>query len=251
MRFRGSAYRCSLLGLLVKIKLYEAALECEWLLERLDLGRKEKLLCLELMAGLPGACYLDRLLCSLRSEDSAVACVAARLLKGKRYRSAVEGLLWALEHSECEVRFHAGISLEAMTGEFVGYNAFAGEKDRAAAVQRWKEWWQKNKHQFPSGPPQQKIYHDLYQLARALKRFYQQNSCFPHQLSELVGKKSATGEGQRPPYLADVPSDPWGRPYGYKLISADGNKALLRCLGEDGKKGGTADAVDIQLDVKP
>jgi general secretion pathway protein G len=74
-----------------------------------------------------------------------------------------------------------------------------------------------------------------------------------------VGRYPASDEGlaalvQRPagetrwagPYLAkSVPTDPWGRPYGYRAPGQHG-EADLWSLGRDGQPGGEGTDADIQ-----
>lgn len=46
-------------------------------------------------------------------------------------------------------------------------------------------------------------------------------------------------------YLAELPADPWGRPYGY-VATDDGYR--LRSLGADGEVGGTGPDADVELE---
>jgi general secretion pathway protein G len=65
-------------------------------------------------------------------------------------------------------------------------------------------------------------------------------------LDALVAKP-ATGAGWNGPYLKKaVPSDPWGRPFVYRVPGEKGDFELLS-LGRDGKPGGAGDDADIVL----
>jgi general secretion pathway protein G len=51
------------------------------------------------------------------------------------------------------------------------------------------------------------------------------------------------------PYLRKaVPSDPWGRPYLYRIPGAKGGEFEVYSLGRDGKPGGSGEDADIGLD---
>jgi len=60
-------------------------------------------------------------------------------------------------------------------------------------------------------------------------------------LQQNPGAGIATWNG---PYLRNLPSDPWGKPYIY-LAPADGGEPQISTLGKDGKPGGTGANVDI------
>lgn len=52
----------------------------------------------------------------------------------------------------------------------------------------------------------------------------------------------------RGPYLkGQIPRDPWGRPYQYRMPGAAGKDFELQTLGKDGAVGGTGDDTDLAL----
>lgn len=73
---------------------------------------------------------------------------------------------------------------------------------------------------------------DLLNLKKGIELYRLQERRMPQSLQDLFGKNGVM-EGDSPP------RDPWGNRYRYKLISR--TKYNLRCLGEDGQKGGEDD----------
>ena len=65
-------------------------------------------------------------------------------------------------------------------------------------------------------------------------------------LDALVAKPASASNWSGPYLKKAVPSDPWGRPYVYRL---PGEKAefQLMSLGRDGKQGGTGEDADIGI----
>ena len=64
---------------------------------------------------------------------------------------------------------------------------------------------------------------------------------------EALVKPTGSIKGWTGPYLAkaDVPRDPWGRPYIYET-GGDGAAAFrIKSYGGDGKEGGTGEDADI------
>jgi len=70
----------------------------------------------------------------------------------------------------------------------------------------------------------------MVEAGRALERYHGRRRAWPDSLDELI-----------PEYLAEPPVDPWGRMIAYER---KGRGYRLRCLGEDGREGGTGDAGD-------
>lgn len=64
--------------------------------------------------------------------------------------------------------------------------------------------------------------------------------------SEWPGFLTKGSENHPDPFLAKVPTDPWGRPYVYELKD-DGTFRILT-LGKDGKPGGTGENADLATD---
>ncbi|MGO2181161.1 MAG: type II secretion system major pseudopilin GspG [Pseudoalteromonas nigrifaciens] len=66
---------------------------------------------------------------------------------------------------------------------------------------------------------------------------------YPTELSQLRQSDEPRWDG---PYLPkDVPLDPWGNPYIYKVPGTDGNPYTLKSYASDGKEGGTDNNADI------
>ncbi len=92
---------------------------------------------------------------------------------------------------------------------------------------------------------------DLRTVSAALKMYRLDNADYPttdQGLAALVTKPTSSPEPtnwHRDGYLAEMPKDPWGRPYVYR---ADGGGFELQSLGKDGKAGG--DGVDKDLDAR-
>ena len=67
----------------------------------------------------------------------------------------------------------------------------------------------------------------------------------PESLEELRQSNKKNWDG---PYLPkEVPLDPWGNPYVYKIPGQDGRPYDLSSYGKDGKQGGSEDNADIIL----
>lgn len=65
-------------------------------------------------------------------------------------------------------------------------------------------------------------------------------------LSLLQRSAADVAEGWQGPYLAaDVPKDPWGRPFIYREPQAPNGRPAIGTLGSDGSPGGTGTARDI------
>lgn len=65
---------------------------------------------------------------------------------------------------------------------------------------------------------------------------------FPNSLSELRNSENPQWDG---PYLKkDVPNDPWGNSYEYKLTN-NGSGYLITSFGQDGQPGGEDNNADI------
>ena len=92
---------------------------------------------------------------------------------------------------------------------------------------------------------------DLRTISAALKMYRLDNGSYPtteQGLAALAAKPTVapapanwSGEG----YLAQVPVDPWGKPYVYRSPGAGGAGFDLLSLGKDGKPGGEELDADI------
>ena len=66
---------------------------------------------------------------------------------------------------------------------------------------------------------------------------------YPNSLEELRKSEKPRWDG---PYLPkDIPLDPWGNEYVYKVPGEDGNPYKIMSYGADGKEGGTDNNEDI------
>lgn len=95
---------------------------------------------------------LDRCGPDLRIDepDPVVRLCAIRLLVRRDLAGAVEPLLVGLEDSENLVRLAAVRHLRAVTRQSFGFDAFAGETVRTAAVARWRAWWRVERARLPA-----------------------------------------------------------------------------------------------------
>jgi len=67
-------------------------------------------------------------------------------------------------------------------------------------------------------------------------------------LQALVAVTAGDESRWRGPYLkGQVPMDPWGRPYQYRVPGPQGRDYELLCLGKDGVAGGSGDDADLSL----
>jgi general secretion pathway protein G len=85
-------------------------------------------------------------------------------------------------------------------------------------------------------------------FAAALDLFYLDNGRYPttsEGLSALV-KRPGAADRWSGPYLQqqDVPADPWGNPYEYRVPGAKAPYTIVS-LGSDGQRGGSDDGTDI------
>lgn len=80
-------------------------------------------------------------------------------------------------------------------------------------------------------------------LATALDTFRLDNGSYPNSLEELRRSERPTWDG---PYLPrDIPLDPWGKPYVYRIPGENGQPYYLASYGRDGQAGGEGDDEDI------
>ncbi len=87
-------------------------------------------------------------------------------------------------------------------------------------------------------------------IARALESYRLDNGAYPSAASGLAALRSRPANQPRwnGPYLQkDVPLDPWGNPYVYRPVAANGRDFELYSLGRDGRPGGAGDNADIRF----
>jgi general secretion pathway protein G len=65
-------------------------------------------------------------------------------------------------------------------------------------------------------------------------------------LEALIAKPTSAQTWSGPYLKKSVPSDPWGRPYVYRIPGAKGEFEVVS-YGRDGKPGGTGDDADIGI----
>ena len=93
---------------------------------------------------------------------------------------------------------------------------------------------------------------DIRTIGAALKMYRLDNGDYPTTAQGLKALNERTGVPPVPStfpaegYLAEVPVDPWGRPYVYAAPAPGG--FALHSLGKDGKEGGAG--LDADLDGK-
>lgn len=85
-------------------------------------------------------------------------------------------------------------------------------------------------------------------LEKAIDQYRLDTGHFPSQeagLAALVTKPDNETKWAGPYLRRDVPLDPWGRPYIYRVPGQKGDYDLLS-YGKDGRQGGAGEAEDIQ-----
>jgi len=85
-------------------------------------------------------------------------------------------------------------------------------------------------------------------LEKAIDQYRLDTGRFPTQeagLAALVAKPDNEPKWAGPYLRRDVPLDPWGRPYVYRVPGQKSDYDLLS-YGKDGRQGGTGEAEDIQ-----
>ena len=86
-------------------------------------------------------------------------------------------------------------------------------------------------------------------IEKAIEQYRLDTGHYPTQEQGLAAlmKKPANETRWDGPYLKkDVPNDPWGRPFTYKVPGERGDFELIS-LGKDGAPGGTGEAADLSI----
>ena len=94
------------------------------------------------------ALILPHLLPIARDTDSFVRRLTVEGLRDFKRPEVVEALLVALTDNDDLVSETAWRSLKEVTGQKIPFEASGTKDARARAVQRWQEWWEKNKATF-------------------------------------------------------------------------------------------------------
>ncbi|WP_428940530.1 hypothetical protein [Fontivita pretiosa] len=101
---------------------------------------RDALAALLLVAVLAGCGGIPRAQRVVTNPDPAAKIPAIKASVQTNDTSVVRQLIKDLESDDPAVRFYAIQGLERLTGQTFGYQYYADEQNRAAAVQRWKAW---------------------------------------------------------------------------------------------------------------
>lgn len=83
------------------------------------------------------------------------------------------------------------------------------------------------------------------QIVNAISMYYTDCGKNPSSLENLVKADANCSNWGPEPYLKKDPKDPWGHDFVYEL---NGNEYQLKCLGKDGREGGSGFDADITLE---
>lgn len=92
---------------------------------------------------------------------------------------------------------------------------------------------------------------DIATLGQAVEMYRLDNASYPPPADGLRALLSSPAGLAMPQnyraggYIRDLPSDPWGRPYQYRVPGSDGQPFEIYSLGADGQPGGEGEAADI------
>ena len=92
---------------------------------------------------------------------------------------------------------------------------------------------------------------DLRTISASLEMYRLDNRSYPTAAQGLAALSQMPAEPPLPPnwiaggYLPQVPTDPWGNPYGYIVTTGSGGYGLTS-LGADGQPGGEGVDADLQ-----
>ncbi|MGE5086712.1 MAG: type II secretion system major pseudopilin GspG [Bacillota bacterium] len=85
----------------------------------------------------------------------------------------------------------------------------------------------------------------MSQIVNAISMYYTDCGKNPQALENLVKADANCSNWGPEPYLKKDPKDPWGHDFVYEL---NGNEYTLKCLGKDGREGGSGYDADISLE---
>ena len=97
---------------------------------------------------------------------------------------------------------------------------------------------------------------DIATLGQALEMFRLDNLAYPGQAEGLASLRQPPANLALPQnyrsggYIRDLPADPWGRPYQYKVPGANGRPFDIVSLGADGQPGGADNDADITAESR-
>lgn len=86
------------------------------------------------------ACQAPRPQLVVTDPDPAVKIPAIQKAVRQRDTSAIPQLIKDLGSDDAAVRMYANHALEELTGQRFGYRYFAGDDEREAAAQKWRQW---------------------------------------------------------------------------------------------------------------
>jgi general secretion pathway protein G len=64
-----------------------------------------------------------------------------------------------------------------------------------------------------------------------------------HELPATLGALATERDGNGDPYMSEIPRDPWGQPYRYRVVDAKRRELEIRSAGEDERFGTDDDVV--------
>ena len=88
----------------------------------------------------PIACTAPRGPLVVTNPDPSVKIPAMERAVREKDSTALPQLVKDLDSDDAAVRMYANHALEQLTGEHFGFKYFAGEDEREAAAQKWREW---------------------------------------------------------------------------------------------------------------
>ena len=97
---------------------------------------------------------------------------------------------------------------------------------------------------------------DIATLGQALEMYRLDNMAYPGPAEGLAALRQPPANLSLPQnyrsggYVRDLPEDPWGRPYQYKVPGSDGRAFDIVSLGADGQPGGQENDADITADAR-
>jgi general secretion pathway protein G len=77
----------------------------------------------------------------------------------------------------------------------------------------------------------------LVQFRQAVDLFKLDHGRYPDRLDDLVRRPPDVRSWPPGGYLTELPADPWGRAYAYRVPGPDGRPFEVRSAGEDGREG--------------
>lgn len=92
---------------------------------------------------------------------------------------------------------------------------------------------------------------DIATLSQAMEMYRLDNMTYPAQADGLEALERAPASLSQPAryrpggYIRQLPDDPWGRPYQYRVPARDGGAFDIFSLGADGQPGGAETNADI------